>query len=523
MNAATAIHLARTEFVRNRWLILAIWLLALVPLANYLIAPLAALLVSRFALELHPGRVTAHWRMRPVSKKHWMQALLLAVGSLIAPAVLLQTFVGRHFGFDAGALTYAAAEVVLLTSVFFCAVFAIAIVAGSGPKTVALMLALLVVTALISAIHSALPFAGSTTEDREGYLLSPNPVVWWVAWPILLLLLAAIIFHYVKANRPRVSILLLVLLTGVALFAFGWVAQHEVRSQKIAIDFALKLIETATDFPNTDGQRIHSDVAITDLPAGAYVEVQHWIVPGGSPIDSWQYSKLNNAWKVHSKFALDALANALPADHRVYGQPECLSPALPREQPIDPTQPLRQSDGTPPENPLRLSGSLYRWTELGEIPIREQSLRLAEDTSLSLRPVPPQDRQNRHRVFDISLIRPNLALSPSATENPPHPHSSFDRLALVLSNNKLRESIVVFLRTTGDSRQTDQPGQTVFGQLRHDSERSFVNADPDWRLLYPHGDLLEQWLENASLKVFTAHYQGGFHADLTLDPAQARH
>lgn len=519
MNAATAFHLARAEFVRNRWLILAIWLLALMHWVNALIIPLAALLVSRFALELHPWRPTAHWQIRPVSKKHWLQTLLLlAVGSLIAPAVLLQTFVGWHFGFDAGALSYAAAEVVLVTSVFVCGVFAIAIVAGSGPKTVALLLALLVAFALIDTLHSALPSADGTTEDRQGYLLAPNPIVWWIAWPILLALLAAIIFHFVKTNHARISIVLLVLLAGVTVFGFDWAGKHKVRSQKIAVDFAPELIETATDFPNTDGQRIHSDVAITGLPAGAYVEVQHWSALGRSPIDSWQYSAINNAWMVHTKFALDALANALPSDHRIYGQPDCLVPALPREQPIDPTQPLRHSDGTPPGTLLRLSGSLYRWTELGEIPIREQSQRLADDTYLSLRPVRSQDRKNSHRVFDISLTRPQLALSPSATQNPPHPHSSFDRLALVLSNNQLRESVVIFVSTADDSLRPIQLGQTVFGQLRHDSERIHINADPNWRLLYPQGDLLEQWLENATLKVFTAHYQGPFQGDLTLEP-----
>ena len=534
MNFRTASHLARTEIRRNLWLIITLWLLFFVPYASVLVALTAILLAARIALSLHPARSTAHWRIRPTSRSDRCAALtILTTVLFVAPALLHQAWLGASCGFDAGAIWWGLLEVLLVTLIVVNAAFTVATIAGSEPRTAILVIALILLSILTVLILDAIDFDFSSDlvpPGVQGEISQvPNPIVWWTAWLTTLGMALAASAFYTRIQRRRPAIVLLFAATALSVTLFLWASQNDFPFRPClnpdSPHLTLVQVPPGSDNDNPQQQRLHSDVAIVGLPEATFVDIQHRNRFGSGP-EHWHYAFPAHESSLNSNFARTAFWRTLPNEHRVLSAYSLITLPSTAQGPIDPLRPAPGEDAT---QQLSVNGAVFRWTELGEMPFVDNDQRLGHDFFARLRKIPHQpETETPHRSFQksyrLTLIRPNLTLSPSPSEfSGARAHSSMRNLVVVAEHRALRESLVLLLRTEGEWTTEVTISYDVFGLQKNEIHELEIHTNEHWRILFPTGDPTAQWLAGAKLKVYMTEYLGPFHDSIVPDPAKESH
>ena len=271
MNWKTTFHLVRTELHRNLWIIVALWIVAILVTDIFLSGLVAGLLVARIAQGDHLTRPAAHWRCRPVSLLTWsVSRVLLLFFLILIPVTIQQGWIAHSRGFDQGATMWAMIEVAVITSVFISVMFALA-TAASNWVTFAFLIAAVFTYAAVAGMIAA-DWSDFSRRDPPGvrsFYTSNSyhawPLPWWIFWLGTISVSLGVLFLHGKLRQGKLTFLSLGI--GVTAFVVGvmWAegSAYQIRIQNVSGEIAL--VETSKEDRPSAMQKVYQNIGISGL------------------------------------------------------------------------------------------------------------------------------------------------------------------------------------------------------------------------------------------------------------------
>ena len=255
----------------------------------------------------------------------------------------------------------------------------------------------------------------------------------------------------------------------------------------------LKLVFTKPSGPEISSQQIYQDLYVSGLARGAFL-VPNSVSANGKDIASGSlHNRLGNGaegWR--------ALLNFVPGETHLYGY----SPFVAQSQSsFNPQSRISDLTGGKIE-PVAIQGSLFRWIELENLPLRVGAK--GKSRSFAFEILPYGERGQ----LRIEIRRPVLELSrETETQRHLHPgyHPGLRRISVILENAPLREAFLWGEREMHPKEfEFSQVESVVFGVERF--------CQRGWKILWPEAETQDEqflkWAGEAKVRVFLQEYLG---------------
>ena len=512
MNWKTTFHLVRTELHRNLWIIVALWIVAILVTDIFLSGLVAGLLIAQGD---HLTRPAAHWRCRPVSLLTWsVSRVLLLFFLILIPVTIQQGWIAHSRGFDQGATMWAMIEVAVITSVFISVMFALA-TAASNWVTFAFLIAAVFTYAAVAGMIAA-DWSDFSRRDPPGvrsFYTSNSyhawPLPWWIFWLGTISVSLGVLFLHGKLRQGKLTFLSLGI--GVTAFVVGvmWAegSAYQIRIQNVSGEIAL--VETSKEDRPSAMQKVYQNIGISGLEDGQFVEVKTIRAKGKIAHYENRLSHPRDKAEIEDRFqGRQALVRLLPPGHRVFSLDDGLSEFIGAR--LD--QSLFEFFKDPSVTQMGLGGEVFQWVDLGAVPIKPGKARLKKDLFCQVTRSPANYESSGNRFYRMTLRRPSLTLSPNPTENAiSGGWQGINRIAIVASHGELKETVILIVQS-GRYASSD----AAFGLEKSVDIDVKIQENPNWKILWPEGNPTDQWLAGAEFRIYGQECSGQLEAELDL-------